>query len=30
MLREKCPYRKDIETHKKVKSKEKIEPKFAD
>ena len=29
MLRQKCSYRNDIETHKKPKSKEKIELKFA-
>ena len=29
MLRQKCSYRKDIETRKKPKSKEKIELKFA-
>ena len=29
MLRQKFSYRKDIETHKKSKSKEKIEIKFA-
>ena len=29
MLRQKCSYRKDIETRKKLKSKEKIELKFA-
>ena len=29
MLRQKCSYRNDIETHKKPKSKEKMELKFA-
>ena len=29
MLRQKCYYRKDTETCKKPKTKEKIEPKFA-
>ena len=29
MSRQKCPYKNDIETHKKPKSKEKIELKFA-
>ena len=29
MLRQKCSHRKDIETHKKQRNKEKIELKFA-
>ena len=29
MLRQKCSYRKDVQTYKKSKSKEKIELKFA-